>query len=343
MDTITQITLGAAVGEATLGKKVGNKAILWGAVAGTIPDLDVLAGPFLDTVSRIAFHRGVTHSLSFAILLAPLLAWVIYKMYHGREANWREWTKLFFWGLITHPILDSFTSYGTQFFWPFSDYRVAFSTIFVIDPLYTVPFLMTVIALMFYHRNAPQRKVLNYLGITVSTLYMMFTITNKMYVQHTFQKELQKQNLSYNRIMTSPAPLNNFLWRGVAKSSDGYREGYLSLFDEEKNIHFDHTPANNHLLESLQGYSQIRKLKWITNNFYSISQKNGFLYLNDMRYGRLNGWGKVEGEFVFSFRLVETRKLQSEELYVFRERPSVNIDQNMLTQYAQRVLGKAVF
>ena len=65
MDSVTQIALGAAVGEAVLGKKVGNKAVLWGAVAGTIPDLDVIPGYFMDTVARLDFHRGFSHSILF--------------------------------------------------------------------------------------------------------------------------------------------------------------------------------------------------------------------------------------------------------------------------------------
>ena len=343
MDTITQITLGAAVGEATLGKKVGNKAVLWGAIGGTIPDLDVLAGPFMDAVSGIAFHRGFTHSISFALMFAPLFGYLLFKLYRGHEASWWDWTKILFLAVVTHPILDNFTSYGTQFFWPFSDYRVAFSTIFVIDPFYTVPFLLTVIALMFYHRSSQKRVVLNYLGIFVSTLYLMFTVVNKLYVQDRFETALQDQNLTFSRILSSPTPFNNFLWRGVAKGPDGYWEGYLSLFDEQHNIDFVYTSANLNLLKSLQNHPQIQKLEWITSDFYSISQKNESLFLNDMRFGRLNGWGKVEGEFVFSFKLVESHSQHSDNLLVYRERPSFKIDQKMLLLFADRLLGKSVF
>jgi len=70
MDSLTQIVLGSAVGEAVLGRKIGNKAILWGAIAGTIPDLDVLSKFFTDTVSALEIHRGLTHSLFFCILFS---------------------------------------------------------------------------------------------------------------------------------------------------------------------------------------------------------------------------------------------------------------------------------
>jgi len=209
--------------------------------------------------------------------------------------------------------------------------------------MYTVPFLSTVIALMFYQRSSQKRAVLNYFGIFVSTFYLMFTAVNKLYIQNKFETALQDQNVAYSRIMTSPSPLNNILWRGVAKSADGYWEGYVSLFDEDNQVNFVYIPANTYLLKPFQTYPQIQKLKWITSDFYAITQKNGSLYLNDMRYGRLNGWGKVEGEFIFSFRLVESRSQYNDELMVYRERPSFKIDRAMLLLFADRLLGRSVF
>ena len=79
MDSLTQIVLGASVGEAILGKKIGNKAMLWGAIAGTIPDLDVLLRYFTDEISSTQMHRGFSHSIVFAVLIAPLLGWIAKK------------------------------------------------------------------------------------------------------------------------------------------------------------------------------------------------------------------------------------------------------------------------
>ncbi|MGB2760309.1 MAG: metal-dependent hydrolase, partial [Maribacter stanieri] len=80
MDSLTQIVLGAAVGEAVLGKKVGNKAMLYGAIAGTIPDLDVITRYFLDTVTATEWHRGVSHSIFFSIVFAPIFGWLVWKI-----------------------------------------------------------------------------------------------------------------------------------------------------------------------------------------------------------------------------------------------------------------------
>jgi inner membrane protein len=137
MDSLTQIILGAAVGEAVLGRKIGNKAMLYGAIAGTIPDLDIISSYFTDTVTALEIHRGFTHSVFFSALFAPIFGWLVSN--YEKYKNFKNWTWLFFWCLITHPILDAHTTWGTQLFWPL-DSRLAFRTIFVIDPFYTVPF-----------------------------------------------------------------------------------------------------------------------------------------------------------------------------------------------------------
>ena len=157
MDSITQIVLGAACGEIALGKKIGNKAILFGAIGGTIPDLDVLIGSlyYSNEIDSLAFHRGFMHSIIFAILGAFIFGFISSKAYdygplRKGTTNLKDWIWLFFLSIFTHPILDSFTPYGTQLFLPFSDYRVAFNNIAVADPLFTLPFLLCMIIAMFF-------------------------------------------------------------------------------------------------------------------------------------------------------------------------------------------------
>ncbi|MEM7658638.1 MAG: metal-dependent hydrolase, partial [Bacteroidota bacterium] len=115
MDSLTQIVLGASVGEAVLGKKVGNKAALWGAICGTIPDLDVLANPFVSELDALVSHRGVTHSLLFCIVMAPIMGQLIHRIHRQERAGPGNWAKLAFWALLTHPLLDCFTTWGFFF------------------------------------------------------------------------------------------------------------------------------------------------------------------------------------------------------------------------------------
>ena len=159
MDSLTQIVLGAACGEAALGKKIGNKALLFGAIGGTIPDLDVFVGRWIydNEIDIMAFHRGFMHSILFTVIGAFIFGWITYKLYNRKKRKGttiqNNWIWLFFLSLFTHPILDSFTPYGTQLFTPFSNYRVAINNISVADPMYTVPFLICMIVLMFFKRR----------------------------------------------------------------------------------------------------------------------------------------------------------------------------------------------
>jgi len=183
MDSLTQIVLGASVGEAVLGRKIGNKAMLYGAIDGTIPDLDVLTSYFTDTVSALEIHRGFSHSVVFSVLMAPIFSWLVtrYESYKNKKA----WAWFFFWVLITHPILDAHTTWGTQLFWP-GDLRLAFKTIFVIDPIYTLPFLSFVILTMFQKRTSSKRRVFNRIGLGLSTAYLALTLLFKTLETQTF-------------------------------------------------------------------------------------------------------------------------------------------------------------
>ncbi len=301
MDSLTQIVLGAAVGEATLGKKVGNKAMLWGAVAGTIPDLDVVSKLFVDTVTANELHRGFSHSIVFSILAAPILGWLLSKLYKNNDANWKDWTKLMFLGLFTHPILDAFTTWGTQLFWPF-DYKVALNTIFVVDPLYTLPFLVFVIMAMFYKRTHQKRKKFNTFGLYISSSYIILTLILQQKARANFSNNLEKQHIEYNDIQTRPTPLNSILWTANIETDDSFLIGYYSLLDEDDTINFSEFPKNHHLLGQMKDDPLIPRLIKLSEGWYTIEKVNDSIYFNDLRFGTL-GIGDQAKRFVFSYEL----------------------------------------
>src|SRR6056297_3249810 len=174
MDTVTQITLGAAVGEAVLGKKLGNKAPLWGAIFGVVPDLDVLVNPFVSEVQALAIHRGLSHSLFFSVVAAPLFGWLLYRYYQDRNSNvsWQDWSLLVFGAIITHIFVDACTSYGTQVLQPFSNYPLSLNSIFIIDPFYTLPLMAGILTALFLKRGV-NRRWANWIGLGMSTLYLL--------------------------------------------------------------------------------------------------------------------------------------------------------------------------
>lgn len=300
MDSLTQIVLGAAVGEAVLGKKVGNKAIFFGAIAGTIPDLDILVRYFTDNVTAIEIHRGFSHSIVFSIVFAPIFGWLVYKIIKKKEATWQEWSWLFFWGLFTHPILDSFTTWGTQLFWPFET-RLAFQNIFVIDPLYTLPFLVFLVLTMFQERSSEKRRKFNRLGLVISSCYLGITLVLKGISYQKFIQALEEQQIAYLAIDTRPAPLNTILWTANVATDKAYLIGNYSFFDTQP-INFDSYPKNHQLLGDLKEDDKIKRLIKISEGWYSIAQENNQLYLNDLRFG-LMSMDPKEQEFAFKYQL----------------------------------------
>ncbi|WP_324720808.1 metal-dependent hydrolase [Salinimicrobium sp. HB62] len=311
MDSLTQIVLGAAVGEAVLGRKVGNKAMLYGAIAGTIPDLDALASNFTDTITAIEIHRGFTHSIVFAVLAAPVFGWLISKIERKSGVGWKDWSRLMFWGLFTHPLLDSFTTWGTQLFWPL-DIRLAFKSIFVIDPLYTLPFLVFLVLAMRRKKEDPKRAKFNRLGLIVSTTYLLLTLVLKFFAHQQFVEDLERQGIFYSRLDTRPTPLNTILWAANAEAENDFLIGYYSFFDEEI-VRFEAVPKNHHYLGSLKNDKNVQRLIEISKGWYTISEKDGFLYFNDLRFGKLNP--SDEGSnFAFSYKLIpEDGTIRAEE------------------------------
>ena len=301
MDSLTQIVLGAAVGEAVLGKKVGNKAMFYGGIAGTIPDLDVLANYVTDSVTAIEWHRGVSHSIFFSIVFAPIFGWLIFRLERNGPATWKDWSWLMFWGLITHPILDAFTTWGTQLFWPF-DLRLAFQNIFVIDPLYTLPFLAFLIMAMRQKRDSPFRGRYNTMGLMISSAYLGLTLVLKGIVFKKITDSLDVQGIVYSDMDVRPSPFNTILWSANVDAGDAYLIGNYSFFDNEP-VEFSRYPKNHELLGSLAGNDKVLRLMKITEGWFTINEKNGQLFFNDLRFG-LMSLEPDEQQFAFNYKLV---------------------------------------
>ncbi|MDN3619492.1 metal-dependent hydrolase [Polaribacter undariae] len=307
MDSLTQIVLGAAVGEAVLGRKIGNKAMLYGAIAGTIPDLDIFANFFADKVSALEIHRGFTHSIFFSVLFAPIFAFLVSKF--EKYKNVKDWSWLFFWAFITHPILDAQTTWGTQLFWPL-DIRLAFKNVFVVDPLYTIPFLVLLILAAFQKKEAKKRRFYNNLGLIISSSYLVLTLVLKGISYQTFTKELAAQNIQYKGIQTKPTPLNTILWTANVETENAFLIGHSSFFDKNP-VDFSSYPKNHELLGDLVHQPKMKRMIAITNGWYTINKKDDALYFNDLRFGALSMKPNAEN-FVFKYKIeVDTNGVPS--------------------------------
>lgn len=333
MDSFTQIVLGAAVGEAALGKKVGNKALLYGAIAGTIPDLDILSGYFVDTVTALEIHRGLTHSLLFAIFGGIAFGWLV--SLWEKRANWKQWSWLFFLGFITHSWLDAHTSWGTQIFWPFG-YQVSFRNIFVIDPLYTLPFAVFLLLAWRSPVGSQKRFRYNWWGIGISSAYMLVTLVLKGITYHKFQQALEKQNIDYTSIQTKPSPMNTILWTANVQTEDAFLIGDYSFFDTEP-IRFYSHPKKHHLLGDLIKDKDVQRLIKVTENKYTLTEKADGIYLNDLRFGMISV--KQDGDkYAFSYLLQPTEH----GVAITEEVKDREDAKKMLSDLWNRLLGRKI-
>ncbi len=303
MDSLTQIALGAAVAESTLGRKLGNKAIIFGAVFGTLPDLDVLIR-YADPIANFTYHRGFSHSIIILTLVIPLLILLLRKIdkkkWLGEISNIRLGLALWL-VLVTHALLDALTVYGTQLLWPYN-YPFGVSSIFIIDPFYTVPLLVTLTTVLFMKRQNKWRSIINKSGLIISSLYIIWSIGVKAHVDKIAIQSLADQNIEYGQILSVAAPFNTFLWRFIVMDDAGYYEGYYSIFDKSDNIKLTHHQSDKSILGNIiQDNWAAKRFAWFTHGFYSVKVINDEIVVSDLRMGN-------EESYVFTFALAKIDK-----------------------------------
>lgn len=318
MDSLTQIVLGAAVAEATLGKKIGNKALLWGGIAGTIPDLDVFYIKLIGggAIEEIVLHRGISHSITFAVLMAPVLGWLVHWLYRKKnEASFLQWTNLFFWAIFTHPLLDCLTTYGTQLFLPFSDYRVTIASVFIVDFFYTVPFLLSVIAVSFINRTNGWRRKINYLGLALSSAYLLVGFINKQVATSVFERSLASDPDKKELAFVGVTPLNIVLWYAVAETDSAFHIAYYSFFDESKDVPWVSFKKNHHLIAGIENEYGVERLRWFSDQLFVLTQPSAnIINFYTLKFGRSSFNSTTpEESFIFHFQII--RKEDGELAY----------------------------
>ena len=332
MDSLTQIVLGAAVAEAVIGNRVGNRAMLYGGILGTIPDLDVFVGKLFDPITALEIHRGISHSIVFGAALAPIFGLLIARLERKSNLHWGKAMWAAFLCLVTHGFLDAFTTWGTQLFWP-HPFRAGVQSIFVIDPLYTIPFLLCVIAAMRKPKGSDSRRSWNRAGIVISSCYLFFTVIVKQVTTDVFETSLATKDINYDRLIVKPSPFNIILWNANVATADGYWLGDFSWFDSEP-IHYRFYPHGKQYLAPYAENETIRQLIRISEGWYVVTKKDGTLYFNDLRFGLLNDDPK-NPQFTFSYKVSET----DGQLTATEVEKSPRDGKAMLKKMANRIAG----
>jgi inner membrane protein len=299
MDSLSQIALGSAVGLAVMGRRTALwKAALWGAVAGTLPDLDALLD-YGDPVRNMTYHRGETHALFYLTLASPLLAWLVTRI-HGEAALFRRWWLALWLVLITHPLLDTMTVYGTQLALPFSDHPFGVGSIFIIDPLYTLPLLVGVI--MALRSRQTDRLRWNTAGLVLSTAYLGWSVVAQQQALGAARESLAAQGVAVQQVMATPAPFNTVLWRILVITPDAHLEGFYSVLDGRREVQFDRFDRGAELYEQLRGHWPVDRIAWFSRGYFKMQARDGEVLMSDLRMGQ-------EPFYFFTFRMA---RLQSE-------------------------------
>jgi len=303
MDSVTHIALGACIGEAFFERGFGKKAMIWGALAQSIPDIDFVAGLWTSPAGDLLSHRGFTHSILFTLLIIPVFALSADKIHRPHNIAFRTWLLFFATEVFIHLFIDGFNNYGIGWFEPFSHVRYSFNTIYVADPFFSLVPGIALFMLIILNRFSTRRRFWWRLGLIVPFIYLGYCTINKIKITSDVNQAFEKQHIPHERYFTTPAPLQNWLWYVVAGNDSGYYVGFRSLFDNKKEISFEYFPRNDSLLKPVANDEDIHKLIRFSKQFYTIEKWNDTLVFNDLRFGQIIGWQKPKERFVFHYFL----------------------------------------
>ena len=298
MDSLSQIALGAAVSVAVMGHRTAVwKAALWGAVAGTLPDLDVLIDHG-DAIRNMVLHRAETHALFWLTLFSLPFAALVARA-SGEWTLWRRWWLAIWLALVTHPLLDAMTVYGTQLVLPFTNHPYGVGSVFIIDPMYTLPLLFGA-GWALVGRGSQRGLRANAVCLALSAAYLVWGVAAQQLVRQIASASLASQGIRAESLLVTPTAFNTVLWRVVALSGDSYHEGFYSLLDKTPQVAFDAYPRGNALAAALSGVDGVRRLTGFTHGFFALREEAGRILISDLRMGQ-------EPDYIFTFAVAEKR------------------------------------
>jgi len=298
MDSLSQLALGAAVGMAVMGRRTAVwKAALWGGVAGTLPDLDVLIDQG-DPIRNMVLHRAETHAPFWLTLFSLPFAAAVARL-HGEWALWRRWWLALWLALVTHPLLDAMTVYGTQLALPFSNHPFAVGSVAIIDPLYTLPLLFGA-GWALASRGSRLGLRANVAGLVLSTAYLGWGFAAQQQVERMARASLASQGIAAERVLVMPTVFNSLLWRVLAVDDDDatYHEGFYSLLDAAPRMHFDGFDRGAALAAELQGIDGVQRIAAFSKGFFKLQDDGGRVLLSDLRMGQ-------EPAYLFTFAVAQ--------------------------------------
>jgi inner membrane protein len=318
MDSLTQIALGATLAAAIAPPQQRRRALVYGAALGTLPDLDVLIR-YGDPVADFTYHRSFSHSLLVLSALAPLL-WLTCRHFDvALRSAPRRWLAIFWLALLTHPLLDAMTIYGTQLLWPFDTTPYGIGSVFIIDPLYTLPLLLAMILVALRPSSAMATRSLPW-ALALSTAYLGWSVLAQRHVEAHARQALAGAGREPVQVLALASAFNTLLWRVLVREDGGYREAYYSLLADDWPGPWRRFDSIDELIPALTGQWAFDRLRWFTHGFYAIQREGNDVVLTDLRMG-------TEPAYVFRFtiaRVVDGRVVPGASVQQTPQRPLVS-------------------
>ncbi len=244
---------------------------------------------------------------------------------------------------FTHVLIDCFTVYGTSVLWPFSETRVAFNHMFIIDPLYTLPLLVSLVWLAFYRTKKQWKKRVRIRcwGLGLSTAYVAFTIGMKFLASAAFDTDLARRDVTHIRRMEAPTAFNSLLWRSVVDRGDELWVGYHSVFDDRSApVRWTIYPKQKEAIEPFANQREIKTLQWFSRGWWIARPHAKGVWLADLRFGETRTYdakpGMVDSEFMFSWSF----RPAAERDRLRTVRPEVRDPKDSLKRILARIVGK---
>jgi inner membrane protein len=335
MDSLTHIAIGACIGDLFLGRKIGKKAMLYGAIAASLPDIDFIASFWLGTADDLMAHRGFTHSFLFAILFIVGLAFLFRHRHRVENIPIKTWLIFMSVEILSHLFLDAFNAYGIGWFEPFDHTRISFNVIFVADPFFSVWPAIAAVSLLLMNRHHGKRRTIAKYGLVICTFYLAYCVVHKFRIDDSSRYALIHQGIHYNRYFTTPTPFNNWLWYIVAETDSGYYVGYRSVFDRGEHIEFHFFLRNAHLLTPFVNHHDLQLLIRFSQGYYTAEMSDQGVIFNDLRFGQMMGWQNPDARFVFHYYLQDPG---ANQLVVQRGR-FANWDRETVMFFLRRIRG----
>lgn len=294
MDSVTQFVLGAAVQGVGMGKYQGRKALLYGGMLGTLPDLDILIR-YADPISSMTYHRGFSHSIFVLTALAFVITWITFKRNKTLPFSFKRLFITLTLALVTHPIIDAMTVYGTQLFWPFNFTPTMWSTVFIIDPIYTLPLIFTCLWALWKKMSPASIKGM-FIALVFGFGYFGTGFIGKAYHEHRLETTLKSQGIEVEKVLATPTAFNTVLWRVIAVDKNGNLYDAVSgWFDQKDAPEFVKVPLNLSYQAEISPQSpELQRLQWFTDNWLHYKEIDDKIVVSDTRMG-------LAGQFNFRF------------------------------------------